>query len=104
MKKISFLCIVCLCASKQTNAQLRDTTLNTNTHKVDANSLFQESKKQKTAAWLLLGGGAGLATAGYIVAKNAAFNNPFEVILGQSSKETTGLILLFTGGAAMVGS
>jgi len=67
MKKILFISIVSLCAiTLQTNAQMRDTTVNMNMHKVDANSLFQKSKKQKTAAWILLGGGAGLATAGHL--------------------------------------
>jgi uncharacterized membrane protein len=46
---------------------MRDTTLNINTHKVDANSLLQKSKKQKSAAWILLGGGAGLTAVGFII-------------------------------------
>ena len=49
MKKLSFICIVCLCATTQTNAQLRDTTLNMNTHKVDANSLLLKVKKTKNS-------------------------------------------------------
>ena len=75
MKKLSFICIVCLCATLQTNAQLRDTTLNMSTHKVDANALLQKSKKQKTAAWLLMGGGAGIAIAGLaIISHDASWN------------------------------
>ena len=72
MKKLSFICIVCLCAALQTNAQLRDTTLNMSTHKVDANALLQKSKKQKTAAWLLMGGGAGIAIAGLAIISHDA--------------------------------
>lgn len=61
MKKL-IICMVCLCATMHTNSQLRDTTLSI--HKIDASSLFQKAKHQKTAAWLLLIGGTGLFIAG----------------------------------------
>ena len=35
MKKLSFICIVCLCAALQTNAQLRDTILAKNSFSKD---------------------------------------------------------------------
>ena len=98
MKKVLFICIVCLCATTQTNAQLRDTTLNTNTHKVDANSLFQKSKKQKTAAWILLGGGAGIAATVIII----IVFDPLSVF--DLKKSNNRGLLLATGGAAMVAS
>ena len=83
MKKLSFICIVCLCATLQTNAQLRDTTLNMNTHKVDANSLLLKSKKQKTAAWIMLGGGAGITIAGLaIISHDASWNTSQDVSQG----------------------
>lgn len=62
MKKLLFLGIVCFYATTQTNGQLRDTT--SSIHKIDASSLFQKAKHQKTAAWLLLIGGTGLFIAG----------------------------------------
>ncbi|HUS01784.1 MAG TPA: hypothetical protein VMY77_08660 [Chitinophagaceae bacterium] len=75
MKKILFICIVILLVSTQTNAQLRDTTFATNTHKVETDLLFQKAKKQKTAAWILLGGGAGLALTGVgIMVSDASYN------------------------------
>ncbi len=101
MKKLSFICIVCLCATTQTNAQLRDTTLNMNMHKVDANSLSQKSKKQKTVAWILLGGGVGIAAAGLIIESTG---NPVNV-WNNLDKRANGLeIFLITGGAAVLGS
>ena len=104
MKKISFICIVSICVTTlQTNAQMRDTTLNLSTHKVDATSLLQKSKNQKTTAWILLGGGAGLATAGYIIDRNAGKKNP-GVLVEPSSETTTAAVLLIAGGAAIVGS
>lgn len=67
MRKVIFICMVCLCATIQTNAQLPDTIVNMNTHKVDANLLFKKAKNQKTAAWILLGGGLGVAIAGMAI-------------------------------------
>lgn len=101
MKKLSFICIVCLCAATQTNAQLRDTTVNMNMHKVDANSLLQKTKKQKTAAWIMLGGGAGLAIAGYIIRKNEAVKDPVGFFTGEI---TTGTVVFIAGDAAILGS
>ncbi len=64
MKKLLFLCIVCLCATTHTNAQMRDTTVNMDMHKVDFNYI---SKKQKNTAWILLAGELGIAAIGGIV-------------------------------------
>jgi hypothetical protein len=114
MKKLSFICIVCLCATTQTNAQLRDTTLNMNTHKVDANSLLLKSKKQKTAAWLMLGGGAGIAIAGLAIMIHDASYDASAVIttvftLGlvipeEHKHSAAGPILAIAGTGAMLGS
>lgn len=101
MKKLLFLCIVCLCTTTHTNAQLRDTTSTMNTHKVDANALLQKSKKQKTTAWIMLGGGAGLAIAGYIIMQNEAEKDPLGSLLGQNA---TGVVVFIAGDAAMLGS
>ena len=55
---------------------------------------LQKSKKQKTAAWVLLGGGA-------LVAVGAAI---LDVSSDWSKSETPYIVALFTGGAAMLGS
>ena len=60
MKKLSFICIVCLCAALQTTAQLRDTILAKNSFSKDY--YLQKSKQQKTIGWILLGGGVVLGT------------------------------------------
>lgn len=114
MKKLSFICIVCLCAALQTTAQLRDTTLNMSTHKVDANALLQKSKKQKTAAWLLMGGGAGIAIAGFSIISNDAskdLSDAFTTIFSfgyitpaQHKHSAAGPILAIAGTGAMLGS
>ncbi len=58
MKKILFICLsLCIILSKA-NAQIRDTNSTVNNHNFDADLLMQKSKKQKTAAWILLSGGA----------------------------------------------
>jgi uncharacterized membrane protein len=102
MKKLLFICLVTLWVATQTKAQMRDTVLNMNKHRAESSFLFQKSKKQKTAAWLLLGGGAGLITTGVIMI--GGDKDPFGVVFGASSKATTGAILTVAGGAAMLGS
>ncbi len=105
MKKIFLICLISLCATAlQTNAQMRDTSLKMNMHKVDAASLLQKSKKQKTTAWILLGGGAGLATAGYIIGRNASKKDAFGFWSGSSSEATTGGVLVVAGSGGIVGS
>ena len=99
MKKLLFICIVCLCASIQSHAQMRDTTINMSTHKVDANALFQKAKNQKTAAWIMLGGGAGLAIAGYIIMENDFIRDPWGY-----GNHPTGAVIFVTGDALMLGS
>ena len=99
MKKLLFLCIVCLCATTHTNAQMRDTTVNMNMHKVDANSLLQKSKKQKTTAWILLGGGAGIVATAVIITLSDGFLSLFD-----QKKDNNRGVLLAAGGAVMLGS
>ena len=114
MKKLSFICILCLCTALQTNAQLRDTTLNMSTHKVDANALLQKSKKQKAAAWWLLGGGAvasitGLSIIGNDVSKDLSdglttlFSFGY-VTPAEHKHSAAGPILAIAGTGAMLGS
>lgn len=75
MKKLLLPCIVILWATTQTNAQMRVTALKTNIYKVDGDLLLKKAKKQKTAAWIVLSGGAGLAITGLcIMASDASYN------------------------------
>src|SRR4051812_47477351 len=55
---------------------------------------LQKSKKQKTAAWVFLGGGFALAVGASVL----------DVSSDWSKSETPYLIALFTGGASMLGS
>ncbi len=120
MKKNLFICLsLCILFSKA-NGQMRDTTLNTNTHKVDASSLFQKSKKQKTTAWIMLGGGAGIAIAGLaIISHDASWNTSQDVAATITTiftigfvtpkpvvykHSTAGPILAIAGAGAMLGS
>jgi hypothetical protein len=94
MNKILFIsfsfCVIIL----KTNAQMRDTTLNSNTFKVDAKSLFLKSKKQKTDAWILLGGGTVIAIAGYTMMVGSAKE------ANLISLPSGGSVIVFTIGAA----
>jgi hypothetical protein len=71
METLLFICVVTLCTT-QTNAQMRDTTVNKK--KVDANYLLKKSKNQKIPAFVLLGAGAGLLVAGNSVAANGSLD------------------------------
>ena len=114
MKKLLFICIVCLCAATQTNAQLRDTSVKMSVNKVDANALLQKAKNQKTAAWIMLGGGAGLAIAGLAIMTHDASYDASAAIttvftLGLVTPEehkhsAAGPILAIAGTGAMLGS
>lgn len=69
-------------------------------HKVDADLLFQKAKKQKTTAWILLGGGTGVALIGSILALNDVGN----LFSGKISDPTAAAVVVLTGGAMMVSS
>jgi hypothetical protein len=67
---------------------------------------LQKSKKQKTAAFVLLGGGAGLAIAGTAIGVNR-WDDEIGSIVSEGENDdayTAGGVLLVTGVAAMVGS
>ena len=99
MKKLFFICIVSLCATTYTNAQMRDTTLNMNMHKVDANSLFLKSKKQKTTGFILLGGGAALVVVAIAIGTADPVGSSFD-----GKKITNTGLLLASGGVVMLSS
>ena len=65
-----------------------------------AKDYLRKSNKQKTAGWILLGGGAGLAGIGIIVSATTALG---DLIEGDDGS-TGGPILMFTGLVSMVGS
>lgn len=74
MKKILIIGTAILWSTTQTNAQMRDASLNMNI-KVDGDLLLKKGKKQKTAAWIVLGGGAAIALTGVcIMASDASYN------------------------------
>lgn len=97
MKKVItlFAVLYCLNISKSI-AQGQDTTQSTSHRQADANLIFLKARKQKTAAWILLGAGAGLGTTGLIIGSSStSFDD---------NKLSTGAFLIITGGIAMVGS
>ena len=63
-----------------------------------------KSKHQKTAAWIMLGGGWGLGIAGVVV----GFNGTVDLLSGQFDKAGNNIgaggILIIASGAAMLGS
>ena len=97
MKKVFILFVLTYCLNNsKSGAQVQDTNRSVNQHQADANLLFLKAKKQKTAAWILLGTGAGLATAGFAIGSSS---DSFE-----DNKLTSGALLVIAGGAAAVGS
>ncbi len=111
MKKILFICLSFWVILPKVNAQMLDTTLNKSKHTVDANALLQKSKKQKTAAWILLGGGGALTTIGFIVGISQAANdfsngisNIFTNTNYSTSSSTGAIIMVIAGTGAMLGS
>ncbi|MGI8581112.1 MAG: hypothetical protein ACR2KX_02900 [Chitinophagaceae bacterium] len=114
MKKLLFICLVTLWVATQTKAQMRDTTLIMTTHKVDGNSLLQKSQKQKSAAWVMLGGGAGMALAGLLIMTKDAGQEVAGIFITvftlgtvtpeQPKKRAAGPVLTIAGTGAMLGS
>lgn len=65
---------------------------------------LQKSKNQKTAAWILLSGGAGLCIIGGAISISAVEEDPLGSAVGASSKFNSGEIVSAIGGLAMLGS
>jgi hypothetical protein len=63
-------------------------------HSLTQQDYLQKSKKQKTAAWILLGGGAAVAVGAAIL----------DVSSDWTKSETPYLVAIFAGGASMIGS
>ena len=84
-----------------TTAQYADTTRHTL-----ATEYLTKSKKQKTGAWILLGGGALVTTIGIGVGLAEVTGAVVTAVFSgqQESTSSAGGVLLLTGVAAMVGS
>lgn len=66
---------------------------------------LQKSKNQSTAAWILVGGGAVMVTAGAVVGLNDAAESLGSIFTGETKEPSdAGPILFYTGAAAMLGS
>ncbi len=67
---------------------------------------LKKGKNQKTAAWLLLGGGATVSLIGIAVEVNSANNALIDLFTLQPTitSSSSGGVLLITGGFAMLGS
>ena len=66
---------------------------------------LKKSKNQKTAAWLLLGGGVTLMTVGSAIGTQQVVNDFANLFTAEEEKSSnTGAILFFTGLASSLGS
>jgi hypothetical protein len=66
---------------------------------------LKKSKSQKTAAWILVGGGGLLTTAGMVVGMNEAVDELSTLFTGEEQKSSnTGAVLFYTGLVSMAGS
>jgi hypothetical protein len=68
---------------------------------------LKKSKKQKTADWILLGGGTVFTITGFAIGINSYASSFFgiDITTGRVDKNiTTGSIFFFTGAAAVLGS
>ena len=103
MKKLFLMCLICFCASMlQTNAQIRDTSVNISTHRVDADLLLQKSKNKKKVAWIMAGGGATFILAGSIIPRGEI--KRYNVIFPEYKNDGIKASFLLTGALSMLGS
>lgn len=103
MKKLFIISLICFCASTlQTNAQIRDTSVNTSTHRVDADLLLQKSKNKKKVAWIMAGGGATFILAGSIIPRGEI--KRYNVIFPEYKNDGIKASFLLTGALSMLGS
>ena len=84
-----FICTMLLLVTASSFCQQTDSN-----QSLTQKSYLQKSKSQKTAAWVLLGGGCAVAVGAVIL----------DVSSDWSKSETPYLVALFTGCASMVGS
>jgi hypothetical protein len=82
MKKLIIL-FTLTCLLKNLNAQVNPGEIQKPMSDFELGQYYKEkSKNQKTAGWVLLGGGAALFTGSIIIAGNANFENDAAVVAG----------------------
>ena len=70
-----------------------------------SDSLLRKSRNQKTAAWILLGVGAGATLSGSIITTNDAANSLVSIFsTDYQEPSSVGPILVIVGVASMIGS
>jgi phosphate/sulfate permease len=74
--------------------------------KISGENYLKKSKNQKTAAWVLLGGGVALITTAFAVGMNDAAEDLAGILfLGEEQQSSnTGEVLFYTGLVSMAGS
>jgi hypothetical protein len=104
MKKIQLLLLIsCFIIISAAGAQPAD-TIKSIAPRLNSDLLFQKARNQKTAAWVFLGAGAGLAIAGIVVGESSVYHIGTDPIDKISSDLQTGSVLLVAGGASMLAS
>ncbi len=99
MKKIIIYTLLLVLPAASFSQQ---TTNNAPPVKID---YLKKSKNQKTAAWVLLGGGLGLTIAGVAIGANEVANDFVTIIVtGEQQSSSTGAVMILAGGATMLGS
>jgi len=98
MKRI-LLAFLLICCSAILKSQVPDTTKPVTPLQFNPDLLFHKATKQKNIAWILLGMGAGLNLAGYIIAVKS-----MEVLDFDSPAASAGAVLSLVGTASMIAS
>jgi Ca2+/Na+ antiporter len=99
MKKIIFLFLALIISVSIFSQQINPSPT------ITKQDYLQKSKKQKTAAWIFLAGGGGLATTGLAIGISSADEEFVDLFTGD--KDNTyeiGAVMFFTGLASMLGS
>ena len=97
------LFFVCLMSCLILNAQPTTTPIQQKTYYQDqgAEHYLDLSRRQKTAAWCMLGGGVVLVSAGYMMIINSFLNDNWEFHPGTAS---AGTIMMYAGTGCVIGS
>lgn len=102
MKKIQLVLLISFFIISHAGAQFTD-TIKPVSPKLHSDQLFQKARNQKTAAWVFLGAGAGLAIAGAIIETNAVEKDPLGALENLGTVGAGG-IMVIAGGASMLAS
>jgi len=93
-KKLLFL--LCFLYFSNISAQYDDST-----SRQEASILYNKANKQRSAGWILLGGGAGVAVAGLVIGASSFWPNLIE---GDHTGIEVGGAMMITGLAGIAGS